>query len=101
MHKLLLIGFLAGPAFAQTFGVFTHSDDFGAPPLKRFRGVQRCQRAVQNHRLRQSPDTDSPLLHPVIRGNGRPGVQFRSTKGGDTNTGRCSHWPRRRERHYK
>ena len=36
--------------------------------------------------LRQSPDADSPFIHLVIHGNGMPGVQFRSTKGADTNT---------------
>jgi regulation of enolase protein 1 (concanavalin A-like superfamily) len=36
--------------------------------------------------LRQSVDTDSPFLHLVIHGNGMPGVQFRSAKGGSVNT---------------
>ena len=36
--------------------------------------------------LRQSLDADSPFLHLVIHGNGMPGVQFRNTKGDDTNT---------------
>lgn len=36
--------------------------------------------------LRQSLDTDSPFVHAVIHGNGMPGVQFRNTKGGNTNT---------------
>jgi len=36
--------------------------------------------------LRQSLDTDSPFIHLVIHGNGMPGVQFRSAKGGSVNT---------------
>jgi regulation of enolase protein 1 (concanavalin A-like superfamily) len=36
--------------------------------------------------LRKSLDTDSPFIHLVIHGNGMPGVQFRNTEGGDTNT---------------
>jgi hypothetical protein len=36
--------------------------------------------------LRQSLDTDSPYGDIVIHGNGMPGIQWRSTKGEDTNT---------------
>ncbi len=36
--------------------------------------------------LRQSADTDSPYCDLVIHGDGMPGVQFRNTKGGSTNT---------------
>lgn len=36
--------------------------------------------------LRQSVDADSPFVHLVIHGNGMPGVQFRNTKGDNTNT---------------
>lgn len=36
--------------------------------------------------LRQSLDTDSSYCDLVIHGNGMPSVQFRNTKGGDTNT---------------
>jgi hypothetical protein len=36
--------------------------------------------------LRQSLDTDSPFVHLVIHGNGMPGLQFRSAKGGDVHT---------------
>ena len=36
--------------------------------------------------LRKSLDTDSPFVHLVIHGNGMPGVQFRKTKGDNTNT---------------
>ena len=36
--------------------------------------------------LRQSLDADSPFVHLVIHGNGMPGVQFRNTKGDNTNT---------------
>jgi len=36
--------------------------------------------------LRQSLDTDSPFIHLVIHGNGMPGVQFWSAKGGSVNT---------------
>ena len=36
--------------------------------------------------LRKSLDTDSPFVHLVIHGNGMPGVQFRNTKGDNTNT---------------
>jgi TolB protein len=36
--------------------------------------------------LRQSPDADSPFVHLVIHGNGMPGLQFRSAKGGNVNT---------------
>jgi regulation of enolase protein 1 (concanavalin A-like superfamily) len=35
--------------------------------------------------LRQSLDTDSPYGDIVIHGNGMPGIQWRSTKGEDTN----------------
>jgi len=36
--------------------------------------------------LRKTLDTDSPFVHLVIHGNGMPGVQFRNTKGDNTNT---------------
>ena len=36
--------------------------------------------------LRQSLDADSPFVHLVIHGNGMPGVQFRNSKGANTNT---------------
>jgi TolB protein len=36
--------------------------------------------------LRQSLDADSPFVHLVIHGNGMPGVQFRNSKGDNTNT---------------
>jgi TolB protein len=36
--------------------------------------------------LRKSLDTDSPFVHLVIHGDGMPGVQFRNTKGDNTNT---------------
>jgi TolB protein len=36
--------------------------------------------------LRKTTDTDSPFVHLVIHGNGMPSVQFRNTKGDNTNT---------------
>jgi hypothetical protein len=36
--------------------------------------------------LRKTLDTDSPFVHLVIHGDGMPGVQFRNTKGDNTNT---------------
>lgn len=36
--------------------------------------------------LRKTLDADSPFVHLVIHGDGMPGVQFRNTKGGNTNT---------------
>ena len=36
--------------------------------------------------LRQSTDTDSPYCDLVIHGNGMPAVQFRNSKGDNTNT---------------
>jgi TolB protein len=36
--------------------------------------------------LRKSLDTDSPFVHLAIHGDGTPSVQFRNTKGDDTNT---------------
>ena len=36
--------------------------------------------------LRKNLDTDSPFIQLAIHGDGTPSVQFRSTKGGDTNT---------------
>jgi TolB protein len=36
--------------------------------------------------LRKSLDTDSPFVHLAIHGDGTPAVQFRNTKGDNTNT---------------
>jgi TolB protein len=36
--------------------------------------------------LRKTLDTDSPFVHLVMHGDGMPGVQFRNTKGDNTNT---------------
>ena len=36
--------------------------------------------------LRQSTDTDSPYCDLVIHGNGMPAVQFRNSRGDNTNT---------------
>lgn len=36
--------------------------------------------------LRKSLDTDSPFFHLAIHGDGTPAVQFRNTKGDNTNT---------------
>jgi hypothetical protein len=132
MRELAFICLLASSAAAQggNIGIFTGSDDVGAPPLKgsgefdaatgEYRitgsGTDIWGKADQFHyvwkqmsgdfavtattrfltdgidhrkasiMLRQSLDTDSPFFHLVIHGNGMPGVQFRSTKGDDTNT---------------
>jgi hypothetical protein len=131
MRGLLLIC-LAGAAFAQAgrFGVFTGSDDVGAPPIQgsaefdvakgQYRitgsGTDIWGKADQFHyvwreisgnfaitataqfltegnahrkaviMLRKTLDADSPFVHLVIHGDGMPGVQFRNTKGGNTNT---------------
>jgi regulation of enolase protein 1 (concanavalin A-like superfamily) len=132
MRDLLLVCVFAASAFAQggTLGVFTNSDDVGAPQIKgsaefdasngQYRitgsGSDIWGKADQFHylwrrmsgdftvtatakfltdgndhrkaslMLRQSLDTDSPFIHLVIHGNGMPGVQFRSAKGGSVNT---------------
>lgn len=132
MREVLLTLVLAVSAFAQagSFGVFTHSDDVGAPPIKgsaefdastgQYKitgsGTDIWGKADQFHyvwreisgdfaatatakfltdgidhrkaviMLRQSLDADSPFVHLVIHGNGMPGVQFRNSKGDNTNT---------------
>src|ERR1035438_1354728 len=132
MRALLLTCLLAGTAFAQPgpLGLFSHSDDIGAPPIKgatefnpatgeykitgsgsdiwgkadqfhflwrevsgNFTVTATTQFLTEGnaHRkasimLRKSLDADSPFVHLVIHGDGMPGVQFRSAKGGDVNT---------------
>jgi hypothetical protein len=132
MRQAFLVCFMAVSAFAQSEnpGLFTHSDDVGAPPLKgsaefdpatgQYKitgsGTDIWGKADQFHyvwremsgdfsvtatarfltdgidhrkaviMLRQTPDADSPFVHLVIHGNGMPGVQFRNTKGDNTNT---------------
>jgi hypothetical protein len=132
MRQLLIACLMASSAFAQggNLGIFTHSDDVGAPPIKgsaefdpatkQYKitgsGTDIWGKADQFHyvwkeisgdfavtataqfltegiehrkaviMLRQTPDADSPFVHLVIHGNGMPGVQFRSTKGDNTNT---------------
>lgn len=129
VRDLLLTCLLAASALART-GIFTNSDDVGAPPLKgaaefnattgqykitgsgtdiwgtsdQFHYVWReisgdfTVTATANfltdgigHRkavimLRKSLDADSPFLHLAIHGDGTPAVQFRKTKGDNTNT---------------
>ena len=46
-------------------------------------GIDQCKAVIM---LRQSIDADSPFVHLVIHGNGMPGVQFRNSKGDNTNT---------------
>ncbi len=129
MRCPLLLCLFAVSTLAQT-GIFTNSDDVGAPPLKggaefdastgqykitgsgtdiwgtadQFHYVWREMSgdfAVTasakfltdgiGHRkavimLRKSLDADSPFVQLAIHGDGTPAVQFRKTKGDNTNT---------------
>ena len=61
------------------------SGDFAATATAKFLtdGIDHRKAVIM---LRQSLDADSPFVHLVIHGNGMPGVQFRNTKGDNTNT---------------
>jgi hypothetical protein len=61
------------------------SGDFAVTATARFLtdGIDHRKAVIM---LRQSPDADSPFVHLVIHGNGMPGMQFRNTKGDNTNT---------------
>ena len=61
------------------------SGDFTATATAKFLtdGIDHRKAVIM---LRQSLDADSPFVHLVIHGNGMPGVQFRNTKGDNTNT---------------
>jgi TolB protein len=61
------------------------SGDFAVAAMAQFltEGIEHRKAVIM---LRKSLDTDSPFIHLVIHGNGMPGVQFRNTKGDDTNT---------------
>jgi TolB protein len=61
------------------------SGDFAATATAKFLtdGIDHRKAVIM---LRKSIDADSPFVHLVIHGNGMPGVQFRNTKGDNTNT---------------
>jgi TolB protein len=61
------------------------SGDFTATATAKFLtdGIDHRKAVIT---LRQSLDADSPFVHLVIHGNGMPGVQFRNSKGDNTNT---------------
>jgi TolB protein len=61
------------------------SGDFAATATAKFLtdGIDHRKAVIM---LRQSLDADSPFVHLVIHGNGMPGVQFRNSKGDNTNT---------------
>lgn len=61
------------------------SDNFAVTATAKFLtdGIDHRKAVIM---LRQSLDADSPFVHLVMHGNGMPGMQFRNTKGDNTNT---------------